>query len=335
MFKDPRIFKTALGVFATACIFSPMLRAQVQPVAREYSPTTPGSTNQTRASARNAATSTTNMVPEDFSKLVLAPGFLLDLQVYDMPEISSELRVDDAGNINVPLSGPVHVAGLALPAAQERIREKLVSAGILLHPRINLDVVQYAGSNVTVLGEVQSPGRLQLLAPHTLEDVLAMAGGETQLAGSTIRISHISGGPAASRTVHYDRKQTTGNDVVIEPGDTVVVPRAGIVYVLGGVNRPGGYLLQEDGTLDVAEAISVASGTTMDAAVGSMRVVRKDAAGQLATIPIPYRKITDGKEKAMPLRDGDILYVPISKFKTVLTAGISASASSALIYSVR
>ncbi len=322
--------------FSLAIASGSTLHAQVQPVSHEYSPVTPGNTNQSRASSRNAPVSTTTLVPEDFAKLVLAPGFLLDLQVYDMPEISSELRIDNDGNIAVPLSGPVHVAGLTLPAAQDRIREQLIAAGILLHPRLNLDVVQYAGNSITVLGEVQSPGRLQLLAPHPLDDVLAMAGGETQLAGDTIEISHGTDGKAVKRTLHYSRKQTGSEDrgIAIEPGDTVLVPRAGIVYVLGGVNRPGGYLLQEDGALDVAQAISVASGTTLDAAVGSMRVVRRTSDGSLQTLPVRYSKITNGEEQAMALRDGDILYVPISKLKSVLSTGISASASSALIYSV-
>ena len=323
------MFKPALCFLALALIAAGA-HAQIQPITREYSPVSPaGTTKETRSAARNA---TTAAVPEDFSKLLLAPGFLLDLQVYDMPEISSQLRIDDAGDVAVPLSGPVHIAGLTLAGAQAAIDQKLVSSGILLHPRTNLDIVQYAGGNVTVIGEVQSPGRLPLLAPHRLDDVLAMAGGETQLAGNTIELTRASG---EKTTLHYDRIGAHGGGVTIQPGDTILVPRAGIVYVLGGVNRPGGYLLQEDGTLNVIEALSAASGTAVNAAVGSIHIVRKNPDGSLAALPVPYGKITAGKAEALALRDGDILYVPVSKFKTVLTAGIATSASSALIYSLR
>ncbi len=330
----PRHLKFAL-VLVLSCAGA--AHAQVEPLTREYSPVAPAGNAQTRAAARNSPTSTTALVPEDFAKLLLAPGFLLDLQVYDMPEISSELRVDSAGDVEVPLAGKAHLAGLTLPEARERVSEKLLSSGILLHPRINLDVVQYSGTSITILGEVQSPGRLSLLAPHSLDDVLAMAGGESQLAGNIVEVSHPSSTGVIKQSVHYDRRQGSNADhtTEIEPGDTVLVPRAGIVYVLGGVNRPGGYLLQEDGTLDVAGAISVASGTTHEAAIGSMRIVRKSRDGSVQTLPVAYRKWTEGREAPPKLQDGDILYVPVSKLKTVLSAGIASSASSALIYSVR
>ncbi|HTF64537.1 MAG TPA: SLBB domain-containing protein, partial [Edaphobacter sp.] len=123
--------------------------------------------------------------------------------------------------------------------------------------------------------------------------------------------------------------------ITIQPGDAVVVPRAGIVYVLGGVNRPGGYVMQEDGTLDVAQALSLAYGTSLNAAVGSIRVVRKHPDGTLQTIPVSYRKISKGKEVPLQLQAEDILYVPISKLKSVATAGVAGSTSSALIYAVR
>jgi polysaccharide export outer membrane protein len=277
------------------------------------------------------------VVPEDFSKLTLAPGFLLNLQVYDMPEINSQLRVDESGNVNLPLAGAVHVAGLTLPQAQTAITKKLVDAEMLQNPEINLDVAQYAGDNVTVLGEVQNPGRVQLLAPHALSDVLAMVGGTTIAAGNQITIRRTVDGRIENEQVSYSRSGNSDDirNIVVQPRDTITVPRAGIVYVLGGVNRPGGYIMQEDGTLDVAQALSMAYGTTLNAAVGSIRVVRKHSNGTLETIPIFYGKVTSGKEKPMELHAEDIVYVPISKIKSILTAGISAAASSAAIYTVR
>lgn len=283
------------------------------------------------------AGSTLTVVPEDFSRQILSPGYLLDLQEFDMPEISSQLRVDDQGDVSVPLAGRVHVAGLSLPAAREAIRKELIQKEILKNPHLNLDVLQYSANYITVLGEVQSPGRLQLLAPHPLSEVLAMAGGETALAGNKVVITQRVDGRSEARDVHFDRNSVlngTSPEMVL-PGDSVLVPRAGIVYVLGGVSRPGGYIMQEGGHLDVAEALSIASGTALNAAVGSIRVIRKMPDGSLATLPVPYKKMTKGEVTPMQLQAGDIVYVPVSKFKSVLSAGISASASSALIYSVR
>ena len=276
-------------------------------------------------------------VPEDFSKLTLSSGFLLSMTVYDMPEISGELRVDDSGNVDVPMSGELRVAGMTLPQAKVAIQQKLVDAQILKNPKINLDVVQYAGENVTVTGEVGSPGRIQLLVPHSLSDVLGMVGGETQLAGSTIEVRRTVDGVLQTQTVKYAR--STGNDdeikaFMIKPGDTITIPRAGIIYVMGAVNRPGGYLMQEDGNLNVTQALSLAMGTAMNAQVDSIRVVRKDANGKLTEIPISYSKISKGKVQPLTLQAQDLVYVPVSKIKTVFSQGlgIMSSTASALIY---
>jgi len=273
-------------------------------------------------------------VPQDFSKLTLSPGFLLNMQVYDMPEISTQLRVDGQGDVAVPMSGKVHVAGLTIPDAQHLIEQQLSSKGILRNPEINLDVAQYAADNVSVLGEVQTPGRVQLLAEHSLPDVLAMVGGETQTAGSTVVIRRIVDGKEQVQNIRYARSGNSDDvkNIMIQPGDVVVVPRAGIVYVLGAVSRPGGYVMQEDGTLDVAQALSLAYGTSLNAAVGSIHIVRKQANGTVQTIPVSFRKITKGEEVPIQLQAEDILYVPVSKVKTVATAGLVGSTSSAVIY---
>ena len=273
-------------------------------------------------------------VPEGFSKLTLAPGFLLSMQVYDMPEISTDLRVNDQGDVSVPLSGKVHVAGLTVLDAEHAIEQRLAEKGILRNPEINLDIAQYAADNVSVLGEVQTPGRVQLLAPRSLPDVLALVGGETQTAGTSVVIRRTVNGQEQVQNVKYARSGSSDDvkNIMIQPGDTVLVPRAGIVYILGAVNRPGGYVMQEDGMLDVAQAISLAYGTTLNAAIGSIHIVRKNSDGTLQTIPVEFRKITKGKEVPNQLQAEDILYVPVSKVKTVATAGLVGSTSSALIY---
>jgi polysaccharide biosynthesis/export protein len=276
-------------------------------------------------------------VPEDFSRLTLSSGFLLSMTVYDMPEISGDLRVDDLGNVDVPMSGELHVAGMTLPQAKVAIQQKLVDAQILKNPKINLDVAQYAGENVTVTGEVGSPGRIQLLAPHSLSDVLGMVGGETQLAGNTIEVRRTVDGTLQTLQVKYARSTGNTDEIkafMVKPGDTITIPRAGIVYVMGAVNRPGGYLMQEDGNLNVTQALSLAMGTAMNAQVDSIRVVRKDANGKLTEIPISYSKMSKGKVQPLTLQAQDLVYVPVSKIKTVFSQGlgIMSSTASALIY---
>jgi polysaccharide export outer membrane protein len=280
------------------------------------------------ASASNGGASrggTLIAVPEDFSKLKIAPGFLLDVEVYDEPDLSVELRVGDDGNVILPLVGPMHVAGITPTEAQQEIQVSFKSAGILKHPQVTLNIAQYAPTMVTVLGEVKSPGRLQMLAPHSLLDVMSFVGGETSLAGGEIEVRHVEAGQATTSSYHYGRNSDgdTISKVTVHDGDTVIVPRAGIVYVLGAVFRPGGYLMQEDGKIDVMQAISLAGGTILLAKTGTVRIVRRKSDGTFVEFVTSYKDIAGGKITPPQLMAQDIVYVPISKVKTMATSGLS------------
>jgi polysaccharide export outer membrane protein len=273
-------------------------------------------------------------VPEDFSALQLAPGFLISMEVYDAPELSTDARIDTHGDITLPMIGSVHVAGQTMTEAATAIETRLKDGKILNNPQVNLNISQYAGSNVSVLGEVHNPGRIELLAPHSLEDIIALAGGQTELAGNTIEIRHSEGVAPQKQMVHYSRDpdDMTLVDTKIHPGDTVTVRRAGVIYVLGGVTRPGGYVMQEGGELNLTQALALAYGTTLNAAVSSMRLIRKLPDGRVQETALPYRDIEKGKIPPPRLQAEDLIYVPISKTKTVLTSGIFASTSQAALY---
>lgn len=276
-------------------------------------------------------------VSEDFANLTIAPGFLLSMEVYDTPEFSSDLRVDSSGDVHIPMIGAVHVAGQKLGEAASAIAQRLRDGKILNNPQVTLNVSQYTTASITVLGEVHNPGRMELLAPHNLADIIALAGGETQYAGNQIEIRHAAGTSPQIERVHYSRdsNDTTLVDSFVRPGDTVTIRRAGIVYVLGSVNRPGGYVMQEDGELNFTQALSLAYGTTIQAAVGSIRLIRKQPDGGVKETEINYRDVVKGKIPSPRLQAEDLIYVPLSKFKTVLTAGLLSSTATATIYTLR
>ncbi len=296
--------------------------------------TNPGLSGNDNASGHQRQTSLT-VVPEDFASLKLAPGFLLGMQVYDVPELTADLRIDSNGDITVPMVGLVHVAGKTITDVQSEIALRLRTGKIINDPRVNLNIEQYAGQNVSVLGEVHNPGHLELLAPRNLGDVLALVGGETQYAGNVIEIRRQVNGSATQLQVHYNQSKNDDSlkNVIVNPGDIITVRRAGIVYVLGGVNRPGGYVMQEGGTLNLSQALALAYGTSMQASVSSIRLLRKQSDGSVQEIPIPYKDITKGKVAPNVLQAEDVIYVPISKVKTVLTSSLLAStAGAAMIF---
>jgi polysaccharide export outer membrane protein len=255
-------------------------------------------------------------VPEDFAKMRLAPGFEVSLNVLDDPDFSGSFRIDEQGDIALPFLGTMHIAGETASEARVQIQQKLLEKKILQDPQVELNVLEYTEPEVTILGEVASPGKHALLSPHKLVDVLALAGGTTVTAGNEVRITRgVSGGEPV--LVHYSRATDpkTVEDVMVHPGDTVQVKRAGIVYVLGAVNRPGGYVMQEEGTLNALQAISMASGTTPLASTKTVYLLRRNPDGSVVYVELPFKKITRGKSSDVQLHATDILYVPTSTIK--------------------
>jgi len=327
---------------AAACIVGAVLALAQRPAAVAQA----NQTNNTPNNATGTDTRPTNnltpqnplmTVPEDFAGLKLAPGFLLNVQVYDEADLSSRVRVDNEGNISMPFLKPLHVVGDTVAQAKESIQQKYRDEGILKNPQITIDVEQFATTSVTVIGEVQNPGKVELLAPHSLLDVIGMTGGETPLAGNEVELKRAdTGSGIESATFHYSRggDATAIRNVMVRPGDTVIVKRAGIVYVLGAVNRPGGYAMQESGELNVAQAISLAQGLVLQAKVSGLRVVQHGEDGKPIEVAVSYNKIMEGKEKPLQLAAGDIVYVPISKTKSVLgaTTGLIGQTAAASIY---
>jgi polysaccharide export outer membrane protein len=275
------------------------------------------------------------LVPEDFAKLKLAPGFMVSLNVLDDSDFVGTFRIDQLGDIALPILGTIRVAGETVAEARSQLTKKLLDGGYLKDPQVNLTVVEYTAPQVTIIGEVAGPGKYPLLAPRKLVDVLALAGGTTSAAGNEVEI--ISGRAGAEPLlVHYSRATDPKMlaDAVVHPGDTVQVKRAGIVYVLGAVIRPGGYVMQEEGTLNVLQAISLAYGTSVSASVGKVYLLRRNANGGLVQTTVPYGKIIHGESADVQLHATDVLYVPTSKFKATFASGQSvlAAVASASIF---
>lgn len=278
------------------------------------------------------------LVPEDFSKVPLTPGTLLDLRIYRVPEMSGTLRVDESGSIAVPLLGMVSVLGKTPAELQQELATGFISQGLLTAPQVNLDVLQYATPSTTVLGEVQMPGRVMLQAPKPLPSVLAMAGGETIAAGTDIEIDHQQQPGMATPSIEHARYMRDAGpgsvqQVIVHPGDTVFVRRAGIVYVLGAVTRPGGYLMVDRGSLDLTQALALAQGTTLIASTRKVWIVRRQQQG-IVELPVEYSKVLEGKMPAPVLEPEDVVYVAVSKLKAAAVNGsaVLSAATSASIY---
>ena len=292
---------------------------------------------QRRGNPVAAPQSLTLPAPEDMAQAQLAPGTLLSMETFGIPEFSGlSLRIDEHGDVSIPTLGRVHVAGLTLVRAQNAITEALVQAEILVSPIVQLSIVQFAAGYVSVLGEVQNPGRYQMIAARSLADVLALAGGETLAAGGNIEIQHANpGGPGTLQQIHATQRSSLAElqATSVQPGDTVYVRRAGIVYVLGAVSRPGGYLMVDDGALNIYQVLALAGGTNLDAARNGMYILRPhDETFQM--IKVPFVKLATQRQSESQLQVNDVLYVPRSGLRVTMLDGsaILGAAVGASIY---
>lgn len=317
---------------------APAVSASEQPLSSSPASTSPSPAPAGSISAESppSATPASAASPES---LLIGPGDLLRITVLRESELDQRTRVLDSGEITLALAGNLAVQGLTPAAAATLIAQKYRDGGFLLHPEVSVFVEEYATESVTVLGQVAHPGTVHLSAPRTLIDVLSLAGGLTEFADRHIVIQRKGkDGEPAERIKAFlpNRAEDDLNaDVLVRPGDTVIVPKAGIVYVLGDVAHPGGYVMQNDSKLTVLQAIALAAGASRTASERKVRLVR-NVDGLSQSVDLPLRDMERGRDPDVPLQANDILYVPFSLMKNLSLgiADITAAASSALIYAV-
>jgi polysaccharide biosynthesis/export protein len=274
--------------------------------------------------------------PANSSALAIGPGDEVEVTVYGAPDLSEHTRVSADGNIFMPLIGDVRIAGLDSGEAAEAIETQLQQNHIVNDPQVSVYVKEYTSSGISVSGEVAKPGFYSAVGPHRLFDILQDAGGPTDRASNKVVISHRDQDPKDATTLYIskDPAEMAASNVVLKPGDTVVVPRAGIIYVLGEVNRPGGYVLNATGGITILQIVAVAGGPTHVASPGKTRLLRRTENG-FQEQQIDVKKLLRGKANDIPVRDQDILFVPTSGFKSAVnSATLVAVAASAAIYHV-
>ena len=297
-----------------------------------YAQQAPSLAQQVGAPVQQAAAPRQMAAPPE--SLLIGPGDLLHITILREPELDQQARVLDSGAVTLALIGNVVVQGLTPAQAAGRIGELYRNGEFLVHPEVSVLVEQYATQGVSVLGQVAHPGVISINAPLSLIDVLSQAGGLTEVADRHITIERGGKDGERIRVFLPNRAEEALNaDVMVRPGDTVIVPKAGIVYVLGDVAHPGGYVMQYDSKLTVLQAIALAAGASKTASERHVRLVR-NVDGRSISIELPLRDMERGHEPDVPLEANDILYVPFSLAKNLSLgiANITAAASSALIY---
>ncbi|MGC1620292.1 MAG: polysaccharide biosynthesis/export family protein [Candidatus Acidiferrum sp.] len=332
------------------------------------------------------------LAPHDY---VIGDGDLISIEVFDVKELSREVRVSQTGTIGLPLV-PVrlHVSGLTEVQAQQKIAEVLEANGLISHPEVSVTVKERKSKPITVVGAVGRPLVYQADREVSLLEVLAEAGGLANDAGNEVIITRpiqkmsfddaeppatgaASSTPAKSLPIDADSKPPStaaaspnglnaeppalpapnssqeksagaaapastspvdtitvnlyqlmeaGNikdNILLQAGDVVTVPHAGIVYVLGAVGRPGGFVLANDREqMNTLKILALAGGFTRTAKTDRAVVIRKDAQGHQHEVQLDLKKILNRKAEDVQLEPSDILYVPESGAKQAILRSV-------------
>lgn len=274
----------------------------------------------------------------------IGSGDLLHIEVFDVPELTRDVRVSDTGDISFPLlTDRISVAGSTPFQLQSKLEKMLIEHGLVSHPNVSVFVREQNSEPVTVVGAVNHPTVYQVVRPTTLLEVLSAAGGISDRAGDTVivtrpMLSNAAVKPASMNSTPQPEDQEQQQKITIRlrdllesgdtvynipvyGGDTITVPPAGIVYILGfGVAQPGGYVLEGHGEqVTVLNAVALAHGVTAFAKLDDTVIMRNNpATGKRDTIPIRLKEIQNHKAPDVPLESNDILYVPDSRGKKAL-----------------
>lgn len=278
----------------------------------------------------------------------IGTGDLLHIDVFDVPELTREIRVSDTGDISFPLiPGKIQAVGQTTFQLEEKLEKLLLENGLVSHPQVSVFLKEQNSQPVSVVGAVAHPMVYQVIRPTTLLEVLTAAGGITDDAASEVIITRASppiqsGMEPASLQENAPKNQQTVTirlqdllesgdpvfNIQVYGGDVVTVPHAGIVYVMGsGVAQQGGYVMQNHGEqITVLKAVALAHGLTGFAKPDNAVVMRLNpVTGQRDAIPVHIKQIENRKMDDIALKSNDILYVPDSVGLKVLAKGGEAA----------
>lgn len=268
--------------------------------------------------------------------IILGLNDLLAIRLYASVDYAPTARVDQDGVIQLPLIGGVKVAGLTVHQAQDLIAEKLVSSGMYRDPQVSIQIVDSPNLIATVVGEVH--GIVSIYGERRLYDVLAAVGngsGGGSAAGTTIVLGG-GGLPATAShviTIHRpgiaepitvdmgtDPAKSQMADIPIFPRDTIIVPRVGVVYLLGAFKTQGAIPLQQNSPLTLTKVAALAGGPGFEGKAGDLRIIRSVGLSR-TVVEVDIKKVMNGKEPDPVLQAEDIVFLPSSDWKSAIKFG--------------
>ncbi|MDQ2899841.1 MAG: polysaccharide export protein [Acidobacteriota bacterium] len=273
---------------------------------------------------------------------ILGPEDQITIRALHAEEISDKpIRIDPAGDIRLPLVGRIHAAGKTLDELQRELTTRLKTQ--VREPEVSVSVVEYKSQPVSVVGAVKTPGVYQLQGAKTLIEMLSAAGGTEPDAGYRVKITRRrewgliplpdarvdSSGEYSVAEVNLQSLMDASNpreNLLVDPNDVISVPRAKLVYAVGEVRKPGGFVLRERETISVLQVLALAEGMERTANERHARILRTQVGGKLrAELPVDLKRIMAGESEDLALQPNDILFVPNSAAKSAALRTLEAA----------
>lgn len=267
--------------------------------------------------------------------ITIGPGDTVQIRVLEAPELNQTARVTDSGMFPLIIGGNVHLGGLTTEEAAVAVEHALEVGRYMLSPHVSVTISQSATQDVTVIGAVKLPGVYPIGTPRSILDILALAGGETELASTKITIERHSSDKKVQYNLSNHPDIAFDDSVLVYPGDKVFVPKVDVVYVLGDVGHPGGYPMEtNDSKMSLLQAIAHAGGTLPTAVPSHARLIRKLPNGTYVEMHLQLSAMQKGKIADISLQHDDIIYIPFSYLRSMALNlnGIIAAAASASVY---
>jgi len=337
-----------------------LIHAQGLPAGKQATSTDGETTQNQRLEGANKSLSHTLQQPSD-SESRIGPDDLLDITVFEAPDLNRTLRVSANGEISFQLLGAIKAGGLT-PRQLELILQESLRRTYMKDPHVGVFVRELQSHPVSVVGAVKRPGVFQIRGTKTVLELLSMAEGLADDAGDTVVVMRgateprnngegqikVSSGADEETTANVPTLVETRGEIVeinlkslmdsvdpafnlpVHPGDIVKVPRAGIVYVVGEVRKPGGFVLRNNENITVLQALALAEGLTRTSLKSQARIIRTDqGTDKRIETPIDLGKVLASKSSDILLQPNDILFVPDSSAKSAFYRGAEAVLSTA------
>jgi len=280
---------------------------------------------------------------------ILGPADVIKIDILNVPELSkTTVRISNDGTISLPLIGRVPAAGLTADQLRQELEEKW-GENYLQDPQVTVFVEQFKATPVSVIGAVEKPGLYPLTGRRTLVEMLSMAGGlgkkNTAPAGHSVYVTRKSGfgnlrhvegmNLVAPDQVEIDLKRLLYShdealNVEIKPSDVISVSKADVIYVVGAVKQPGGFVMEDRDNISVMQAVAMAQGFYGSPAKKSARIIRRSQDGTKTEIPVNVGKIFKGHAPDVVLAANDILYIPDSTSKTATKRALDSGVGMAV-----